>query len=290
MNPHLDSELLRTFLAVASNGNVTRAAEQVGRTQSAVSIQIKRLEEILGESLFERGSRGVTLTQQGRLLLTSATRIVGLLDETAATIRAKPLGGPVRIGIPEEYGYTVLPRALAAFANQHPNVEVTVKCGYSSAQLAALDADELDLAVIFDQEQPATGEVLFVDPTVWVTSDVHCVHENNIIPVAIYESSSWCRKFAIGSLETMGINYRIAYSCDTSGGLKIATVSGLAIAPLATSNIPEGCRALTEADGFPQIDSSNVVLKRNPRMKSAAIDGMAAVIREAFRPSATAAS
>ncbi|MEP7452169.1 LysR family transcriptional regulator [Phyllobacterium sp. SB3] len=284
----LDSELLRVFAAVAQNGNVTRAAEQIGRTQSAVSIQIKRLEEILGESLFERGSRGVTLTSQGRALLSNANRIISLLDETAASIRAKPLGGPVRIGIPEEYGYTVLPRALAAFANQHPNVEVTVKCGYSSAQIAALEADELDLAVIFDQQQPPVGEVLFVDPTVWVTSDTHCVHENDVVPIAIYESSSWCKKFAIGSLETSRVNYRVAYSCDTSGGLKIAVVSGLAIAPLASSNIPAGCRALTEADGFPLIDSSNVVLKKNPLRKSAAIEGMEAVIREAFRPGTAA--
>ncbi|MGH6861708.1 MAG: LysR family transcriptional regulator [Phyllobacterium sp.] len=288
MDQPLDSELLRTFLAVAESGNVTHAADRIGRTQSAVSVQIRRLEEILGESLFHRGSRGVTLTAQGKTLLVSANRIVGLLDETAAAIKAKPLGGPVRIGIPEEYGYTVLPRALAAFANQHPQVEVTVKCGYSAAQLAALDADELDLAVIFDSEQPVDGEVLFVDPTVWVTSDVHCVHDNAVIPVAIYERSSWCRKFAIGSLERNRISYRIAYSCDTSGGLKIAAVSGLAIAPLASSNIPPGCRALTEADGFPRIDSSNVVLRRNPRMNSAAIDGMAAVIRDAFRPGAAA--
>lgn len=284
MTPPLDSDLLRTFLAVAASGNVTRAAEKVGRTQSAVSIQIKRLEETLGENLFERGSRGVTLTPQGRALLVNATRIIGLLDETAASMRAKPLGGPVRIGIPEEYGYTVLPRALAAFANQHPQVEVTVKCGYSAAQLAAIDADELDLAVIFDPEQPANGEVLFVDPTVWVTSEVHCVHENAVIPVAVYERSNWCKKYAIGSLEDSRIPYRIAYSCDTSGGLKIAVVSGLAIAPLASSNIPPGCRALTESDGFPVIDSSNVVLRRNPRMKSDAIEGMAEVIRDAFRP------
>ena len=102
MNPPLDSDLLRTFLAVATAGNVTRAAEKIGRTQSAVSIQIKRLEEVLGESVFARGSRGVALTAQGEALLVNAQRIVALLDETMATIRAKPLGGPVRIGLPEE--------------------------------------------------------------------------------------------------------------------------------------------------------------------------------------------
>ncbi|UGX84689.1 LysR family transcriptional regulator [Phyllobacterium meliloti] len=289
MNPPLDSDLLRTFLAVATTGNVTRAAEKIGRTQSAVSIQIKRLEEVLGESVFERGSRGVTLTPQGQSLLVNANRIVGLLDETMASIRAKPLGGPVRIGLPEEYGYTVLPRALAAFASQHPQVQVTVKCDYSAKQMAALEADELDLAVIFNWEPPTMGEVLFVDPTVWVTSEVHCVHEITPVPIAVYQRSDWCQKFAIGSLDRHKINYRVAYSCDTGGGLKIAAVSGLAIAPLARSNIPPGCRELTETEGFPVIDSSNVVLRRNPRMTNPAIEGMAKVIRDAFQPMGTAA-
>lgn len=284
MNPPLDSELLRTFIAVAVAENVTRASEQVGKTQSAVSIQIKKLEEILGTLLFQRGSRGVVLTPQGKLLLINARRIISLLDETAGRLRKTTLGGPVRIGMPEEYGASVLPRALAAFASENPNVEVLVKCGYSSEQITAIEADELDLAVIFEYGQPADGEVLLVDPTVWVTSETHCVHERDVVPVAIYERSSWCEKFALTSLEKAQINFRITYVCDTSGGLKIAAASGLAIAPLATSNIPSGCRELTEADGFPRIDTANVVLKRNPRMRSPAIDAMAIKIREAFRP------
>ena len=100
MNAQLDSDLLRTFVAIAETGNFTRAAQQVSRTQSAVSMQMKRLEEIVGDALFERGSRGVWLTRKGSDLLGKARRIVSLLDETAAQIGAPPLKGPVRIGIP----------------------------------------------------------------------------------------------------------------------------------------------------------------------------------------------
>ncbi|TIV77760.1 MAG: LysR family transcriptional regulator, partial [Mesorhizobium sp.] len=124
MKPTLDSDLLRTFVAVAETGNFTKAAEQAGRTQSAVSMQMKKLESMVGDSLFERGSRGVALTRRGGELIGNARRIVSLLDETAASMAAAPLGGPVRIGIPEEYGHAILSRALGAFSTRHPKVEV----------------------------------------------------------------------------------------------------------------------------------------------------------------------
>lgn len=115
VNP-LDSDLLRTFLAVADTGNVTRAADIVRRTQSAVSMQIRKLEELIGSALFERHSRGVILTDEGRRLVDNARRIVTLLDDTAAAMRSPALDGSVRIGISEEYINSTLPKALGAFA------------------------------------------------------------------------------------------------------------------------------------------------------------------------------
>jgi DNA-binding transcriptional LysR family regulator len=283
MNAQLDSDLLRTFVAIAETGNFTRAAEQVGRTQSAVSMQMKRLEEIVGDALFERGSRGVSLTRKGSELVANARRIVSLLDETAASISAPPLDGLVRIGIPEEYSQAVLTRALAAFAKRHRNVEVTARHGCSSLHLAEIRAGVLDLAVVFEWQDLSDGEMLINDPTVWVTSEVHNLHEERPIPIALYEDSGWCQDFAIKSLEQRDLDYRVAYRSDNSGGLKLAVQSGLAIAPISRSNIPQQCRELTAADGFGDIDSSNVVLHRNPAANGAAIDGMADAIREAFR-------
>lgn len=279
---HLDSDLLRTFVAVAETGNFTKAAEHVNRTQSAVSMQIKRLEDMVGEMLFLRGSRGVALTRKGNELLSNARRIVSLLDETAASMSAPPLDGPVRIGIPEEYGHAILSQALGVFAKRHPQVEITVKYAHSASQMAALNAGELDLAVVFEWQNYSDGEVLMRDPTVWVTSDLHRVHEETPLPIAIYQNSGWCRDFAIKLLEQRNLDFRVAYTSDTSGGLRLAVTSGLAIAPISRSNIPAGCRELTAADGFGDIDSSNVVLHRNPSASSEAIDGMANAIREAF--------
>lgn len=282
MAVHLDSDLLRTFVAVAETGNFTRAAVQVNRTQSAVSMQIKRLEDMVGDMLFARGSRGVGLTARGSELLSNARRIVSLLDETAASMTAPPLDGPVRIGIPEEYGQSMLSRALAAFSKRHPKVEITARYAHSAAQVAAIEAGELDLAIVFEWQDFSQGEVLMRDPTVWVTSDLHRLHEETPVPIAIYQNMGWCRDFAIRLLEERGLPYRIAFTSDTSGGLRLAVTSGLAIAPISRSNIPPGCRELTTADGFGDIDASNVVLHRNPQTSSEAIDSMAEAIREAF--------
>jgi DNA-binding transcriptional LysR family regulator len=195
---------------------------------------------------------------------------------------AAPLDGPVRIGIPEEYGHAILSRALGAFSKRHPQVEITVKYAHSASQMAALNAGELDLAVVFEWRDYSDGEVLMRDPTVWVTSELHRMHEERPLPIAIYQNSGWCRDFAVKLLDERGFPYRIAYMSDTSGGLRLAVTSGLAIAPISRSNIPAGCHELTAADGFGDIDASNVVLHRNPGASSEAIDGMAEAIREAF--------
>lgn len=277
----LDSDLLRTFLAVAETGSFTRASDIVGRTQSAVSMQMKRLEECLGEALFARGPRGVELNRRGDQLLPYARRIVGLIEETGAALRSTPLEGPVRIGVPEEYGPAMLPRMLAAFAERHPAVEVTVRSETSENHLAALEKNLLDLAVVFTSDRYPAGEVLRIDPTVWVSSVAHRLEECDPIPVAVF-GESWCGTVALNSLRQHGIRHRVAYTSDTLFGLVSFASAGLAIASLSRSAIPEGCRELTREDGFPAIDSSRVVLRRNPSRTSPAIDGMAQMIREAF--------
>lgn len=287
MQPPLDSDLMRGFLAVAEAGSVTAAAERLGRTQSAISMQIRRLEEALGESLFDRLPRGVTLTEHGLRLLPYARRVSSLLDEAASALRGRTLEGLVRVGIPEEYGENILPRALAAFAERHPGVEVSVRVDYSEPQLKALAANQIDLAVTFASGREGPGEVLTVDPTVWATSIAHGQHLRRPLPVASYFTSGWCRDFAEASLRRQAIAYRIAWDCDTAGGFGIAVRTGLAVAPIARSAIPEGCRELTAEDGFPPIDASTVMLHCNSGSTTPAVRAMAEALRSAFRPGAT---
>jgi DNA-binding transcriptional LysR family regulator len=284
MTTPLDSDLLRSFLAVADTGSVTAAAERLLRTQSAVSLQIRRLEDNLGQPLFDRLARGVALAPRGAQLLPYARRVVALLDEAALALREKPLTGPVRVGIPDEYSGTILPRVLAAFDERHEGVEVSVRVDHSAAQMRALANDELDLGIIYDWSYVEDGEILCIDPTVWVTSVAHAQHLRRPVPVARYFRSDWCRDFADASLNRQGIAWREAWACDMSGGLRVAVINGMAIAALSRSTIPPGCRELTTADGFPIVDSARVVLRLNPRGISPAVEGMASLLREAFAP------
>ena len=143
----LDSELLRTFLAVAREGSFSRAAERVFRSQSAVSLQIKQLEGVLGRALFRRHARGVVLNDCGEKLLPAAEEVIALLDRTAGELRAEPLRGAIRVGIPDEYGSALLPVVIAQFLREHPRVELSVRCGFSAGFPAALERGEIDLAL-----------------------------------------------------------------------------------------------------------------------------------------------
>ncbi len=284
MQSPLDSDLMRGFLAVAETGSVTHAAGRLGRTQSAVSMMIRRLEEQVGQTLFDRHPRGVDLTERGSQLVPYARRVLCLLDEAGAALREAPLAGPIRLGIPEEYVEGVLPAALASFAGRHPAVEVTLRCDFSAPQVEALRQDKIDLAVTYSATSPEDAEVLAVDPTVWVTSVPHAQHLRRPLPVAVYFSSDWCKDYALHSLDQMAIDYRIAFECDTTGGFRAAVANGLAVAPMARSAIPAGCRVLGAEDGFGTVDQARVVLRRNPRRASPAIDAMVETLRAAFSP------
>jgi DNA-binding transcriptional LysR family regulator len=284
MTVPLESDLMRSFLAVADHGSVTAAAERLFRTQGAVSLQIRRLEDNLGQPLFIRQARGVELTPRGEQLVPYARRVVALLEEAAVALREKPLVGPVRVGIPDEYSGSVLPRALAAFDERHEGLQVSVRCDHSDGQMRALEADEIDLAVIYDWSHAQDGEILCIDPTVWVTSIAHSQHLRRPVPVGLYFRSDWCRDFAEQSLNRLSIDWRPAWTCDLAAGFRVAVTNGLAIAPLSRSTIPAGCRELTTEDGFAIVDSARVVLRRNPRGTSPAVEGMAAMLREAFLP------
>lgn len=280
----LDSDLLRHFLAVAKTGSVTRAGEMVGRTQSAVSMQIRRLEEVLGGPVFERLPRGVVLTPLGRELLPYAERVQALLREAGEHLTSPRISGTVRVGIVDEYVESTVPTVLAEFNAAHPEVDVSVYCDFSHRQIEALAADRIDLAVIHNWDGTGTGEVICHDPTVWVTSLAHRTHECRPLPVGLFINSDWSRDYAARSLDRAGLPWRLAFEADNSAALEKALLSGLAIVPRARSTVPPGCRILGAADGFQQIDNNDVFLLTNPRRASAAISAMAVVLRDAFRP------
>jgi DNA-binding transcriptional LysR family regulator len=286
MEPRLDSDLLRTFVAIVDSGSFTRAADAVRRTQSAVSMQVKKLEGIVGRPLFLRGGRGLRLTAEGEALLGDARRVLELLDQAARSLRAETPQEPLRIGIPEEYGATLLPRVLAHFAAAHAAVEVSLQCAPSPALAAALARRELDAAVVVSDGEPVPGEILLHDPTLWVTSVHHLAQEQEPLPLALFDRGCWWRDWALRALNRQGRAYRVAYSSASIAGVAAVIASGLAVGVLGRSTMPPGTRALLPGDGFAALPGSNVVLLRGSGSASTALDSMAEALRGAFRPAA----
>ena len=281
MDAHLDSELLRTFVTIADSGSFTGAADVVRRTQSAVSLQVKRLEQTVGQTLFERGRRGVSLTPAGEELLGRARRILALLEQAANALAGEALEGNVSVGLPEEYGTSLLPAVLARFAERHPGVQVTVRCEASLTLAERLTRRELDIAVLLVDQGDLQGELLFHDPTVWAASDRHTVQALDPLPLAMFEPGCWWRDWALRTLDERGRAYRIAYSSASVAGVQAAIAGGLAVGVLGRSTLPPGCRALTRAEGFTELPGSNVLLKCHG--EGQAVASMASAIRECFR-------
>lgn len=273
----LDSDLLRTFLAVAETANITRAGEVLGRTQSAVSVQVRKLEEILSAQLFHRQPRGMSLTEAGRILLPEARKILGDLEHIG-DLFATPLSGKVRVGIPDDYGTDVLQRVLATFAARHPNVEVFVRCGFSVGFPEAIRRNELDLALYNAAPSERLGEVLMSERTLWVASPGLNLGPAETVPLALFDRECWWHDAATRGLDQAGRSYRVAYSSESAAGVRAAVTAGLAVGVLAESTIDPTLRVLGEKEGFPGLPPSALVLLRHSSTPNAACLAMEAAI------------
>ena len=280
--PRLESEALRTFVAVAELGNVTRAADLLHRTQSAISVQVKRLEQDLGIELFRREPRGMGLTAAGEKLLPQAHQILQLIDRAAAEVAHGAVEGRVKVGIPDDYGSGVLAGILGDFAARHPHVDVDITCGFSTGFPDAVRSSQLDLAVYTDQGSRVPGDVLLREETVWVGSREHDVSGNAPLPLALFDRSCWWRDTAITALTQAGIEHRVAYSSESVAGIKAAVKAGLALGVLARSTVEADMRVLGSAEGLPALPVSNLVLIRRSGAHSPAMDAMTDAIRRGF--------
>ena len=282
MATELDSDLLRTFVTIADAGGFTRAAQLVHRTQSAVSMQMKRLEENVGKPLFERDGRSVVLTLEGETLLGYARRILKLQDEVIASLNRPDMVGLVRIGTPDDYVARFLPPVLARFAQAYPHIQVEVRCEPSALLTEALDNGELDLTLITCDSDAVGDQILRREPTVWACSERHFAQERNPLPLALFQKGCFLRNWAIRALDDMERSYRVAYTSPSLTGVLAAVSAGLAVTVLGESILPPGIRVLTAEEGFPPFPPANIVLRRAPRQKSKVIDCLAQHLAEGF--------
>ena len=281
--PHLlDLDQLRTFVAIIDAGSFTRASEVVHKTQSAVSMQMKRLEERVGRPIFARDGRASRLTEDGERLLTYARRMVRLQAECLASFAEAELTGRVRLGLPDDYADRYLPEILARFARSNPRAEVQVVCEPSPHLIDRVQSGDLDLAIITHVERRGPSEIVRVEQLLWVASARHAVHDETPVRLALGRPTCDWRQSATEALERAGRPYRILYVSWHSTAVGAAVLAGLAIGVLPESAIRPGMRILGPSDGFPALPSCKIGLIRSRGEPNPLADALSIHIKQSL--------
>jgi DNA-binding transcriptional LysR family regulator len=275
MTALLDVDHLRTFLAIAETGSFTRAADLVHKTQSAVSMQMKRLEERVGRSIFARDGRASKLTDDGERLLDYARRIVKLNVEAISAFNNGDLSGRVRLGVPDDYADRYLPEIMARFSRAYPGVEFSVVCEPSVDLVERVEADELDLAIVTATESTRVTETFRQERLLWITSSRHPTHMEEPLPLALARPTCAWRRAALERLDGIGRAHRIAFCSGNAGAISAAVLAGLAISVSPESGLRPGMRVLTPTEGFPDLPFCRIGLLRSPHGTSALTDALA---------------
>jgi DNA-binding transcriptional LysR family regulator len=275
--------VLRTFVAIAETGSFTTASSAVFRTPSAVSMQIKKLEDILGRSVFSRDARSVSLTPDGQMLLGYARRMLAINREAVSKFIIPDISGVVRLGSPDDYGERVLPHVLKRFAQSHPSVAVDVIIDQSSNLRRRMDDRGLDITLVTAsyKSSMAGGEVLLSEPIVWAGAKGGCAHMREPLPVSLWEEGCAWRAGAVEALGREGRNYRVAYMSAHTAGQRSAIMADLAVAPLPKSFLGNDMVELGPKDGLPHIGSYNLAMIVTPDA-SAPVKAVADHIRATF--------
>lgn len=257
--PVLDPDLLKAFVAIAEHRSFTRAAATLHRTQSAVSVQIKRLEERLGARLFQRTRAGVVLTAAGDELLVYARRLLDLNAEAIDALRARKQEAVVRLGVMDDYGTIVIPPLLARFAKNHPDVRVEIETGLTATMPARL-GEAYDLVIAMHPEGQGAGELLRHEQAVWAAAASYPVGARDTLPVALYPPGCLFRQWAAEALDAAGRPWRLAFVSRTLAAVEAIAAQGLAITVVKAGTLPASLRVFS--NGLPPLPAADIRLHR----------------------------
>ena len=274
----LDLDALSMLVAVADSGSFAAGAAWVHRSPSAVSMQIKGLEGLLGKALFLRDTRNLELTAEGHTLLGYARQMLALRDEAFAELTRPAVTGRVSIGVPDDYASSLLPPVLRTFSATYPRVEIQV-IGRPSHHIAQMVKDnEVDLAVI-TRTKGCPGVLLRMEPLVWAGSASNkSIWKERPLPLALFGEGSTARAHALKALQQAKIPYRMSYESPAVQGLVSMVDAGLAIAPLAQCGVPEHLVRLGAVEGLPPLQPVEVVLSRSLKSKRPPCDYFAELL------------
>lgn len=267
--PPLDPDLLLAFVAVADQRSFTRAASVLNRTQSAVSMQVKRLEDRLGAELFHRTKAHVELSPAGEGLLSYARRILMLNEEAVGRLREHDAEGIVRLGVMDDYGTFIVPPLLASFAAHYPRIHVTMETGLTAFMPARL-GEAFDLVIAMHPEGQGDGEFLCREQPVWATDARAGIEAATPLPVALYPQGCLFRKWAIEALDAAERPWRLAFISHSSTAVEAIVAQGLAVSVFKAGIFPSRLRMLSEQDGMPALPGADICLHRAQSLSLAA--------------------
>ncbi|MBC9177206.1 LysR family transcriptional regulator [Pseudoroseomonas ludipueritiae] len=277
--PDLDLDLLRCFVQVAERGGFTPGALALGLTQSAVSLKVKRLEDLVGRRVFERTSRSVALTRDGETLLAYARRMLALNDEAVRRLVAPPVTGRLRLGVADHFVPRNLAPILARFARDFPDVRLEVEVGRSHELRAAQERGALDLVLGKRRDGETTGSILWTEPIVWVAAPGWVAPEGRPLPLAMLPQGCMFRDRALAALARAGMGFEVVYTSASLLGVAAAAQAGLAATVMGRSGLPPGLR---ETDGLPPLGVAEMAVFGDAAGRTQLVAPLVALIRDSL--------
>ncbi len=257
----LDPTLLLSFVAVAETASLTRGARRLGLAQPTVSLRIKRLETALGQALFDRGLRRLTLTPAGEVLLGYARRILALADEVRARLSEAGMEGTVRLGTPEDFATTHLAWVLARFAAGHPRTALAVTTDLTLNLLERFRGGEFDLVLVKREPGGAGGGVrVWREALVWAAAREDWFATDRVLPLVVSPAPCVYRRRALEALQGAGRAWRIAYTSTSLAGTQAAVRAGLGVTVLPRGMVPPDLMVLGAAHGAPDLRETEIAL------------------------------
>lgn len=280
---NLDVTTLRSFVAVADMGGVTKAAGFLHLTQSAVSMQLKRLEELLGVSLLDRAGRGISLTPQGEQMLGYARRMVTLNDEIMRRLSHDDFEGAISLGVPHDIVYPAIPRVLQQFNAAFPRVKVNLISSFTLELKEKFEKGEIDLILTTESKTPDHSEGLCALPLVWIGSPGGASWRRRPIQFA---SGRQClfRPRAIGSLDRAGIEWESALETQSDRTVEATIAADLAVGAMIQGTEPRHLEVIDHAGALPELGEQHINMYGAELSKGDMICELAALIRAAFQP------
>lgn len=279
----LQIDWLKCFLTVVDTGSISYAAPKLYQSQSALSMQLKKLETALNCKLIVRGYKNIQLTPEGQILLGYARRLLDIHTEAQHIFNGNKLTGKIHLGVPDDYAIEYLTPVLKQFSPYHDGVEIELYCEQSTALIPKIESGELDLALI-SRAHPKQGTLLFFEPLVWVGDQNFEIWKQNSLPLAVYENTSLARQNAIYSLGLQGRTYRIIYNSSSLAGQIAAVKSGLAIAVFTKCSVPKDLKILNSTQGFGPLEPMQVSIYRSQNsLSSKAVDQLYNLFIRTFR-------